>query len=44
MRLATDVKVDYCLRSAEVLWTPDEKTDYLSERDAVVDYPKLRSV
>ena len=43
-RLATDVKVDDCLRSAEVLWTPDEKTDYLSERDVVVDYPKLRSV
>lgn len=44
IRLATDVKVDDCLRSAEVLWTPDDKFDVISERDVVVDYPKLRSV
>lgn len=44
IRLATDVKVDDCLRSAEVLWTPDDKLDVISERDVVVDYPKLRSI
>lgn len=43
-RLATDVKVDDCLRSAEILWTPDDKNDVLSEREVVADYPKLRSV
>ncbi len=43
-RIATDVKVDNCLRSAEVLWTPDDNRDFLSERDVIVDYPKLRSV
>jgi uncharacterized membrane protein len=43
-RLATDVKVDDCLRSAEVLWTPDDGEDVLSERDVIVDYPKLRSI
>merc|ERR1719354_1301901 len=43
-RLATDVKVDDCLRSAEILWTPDDQNDVLSEREVVADYPKLRSV
>jgi Predicted membrane protein len=43
-RIATDVKVDDCLRSAEVLWTPDDKRDVLSDRDIYVDYPKLRNV
>lgn len=42
--MATDVKVDDCLRSAEVLWTPDDNVDVLTERDVIVDYPKLRSV
>eukprot|EP00557_Chaetoceros_sp_GSL56_P003100 CAMPEP_0176492906 /NCGR_PEP_ID=MMETSP0200_2-20121128/9268_1 /TAXON_ID=947934 /ORGANISM="Chaetoceros sp., Strain GSL56" /LENGTH=359 /DNA_ID=CAMNT_0017890539 /DNA_START=648 /DNA_END=1728 /DNA_ORIENTATION=- len=43
-RIATDVKVDDCLRSAEVLWTPDDRNDFLSDRDIYVDYPKLRNV
>jgi len=43
-RLATDVKVDDCLRSAEILWTPDDGKDVISERDVIVDYPKLRSI
>lgn len=43
-RLATDVKVDECLRSAEVLWTPENRKDVLLDRDIYVDYPKLRSV
>jgi len=43
-KIATDVKVDDCLRSAEVLWTPDDDNDILSQRDVIVDYPKLRTI
>lgn len=42
--IASDVKVDDCLRSAEVLWTPEDGKDTLSERDVIVDYPELRSI
>lgn len=42
--LATDVKVEDCLRSAEVLWTPEDPDDVLSDKDVIIDYPKLRSV
>jgi len=42
--LATDVKVDDCLRSAEILWTPEDPGDVLSEREVVADYPSLRNV
>ncbi len=42
--MAADVKVDDCLRSAEVLWTPEDSADVLSERDIIVDYPELRRV
>jgi uncharacterized membrane protein len=43
-KIATDVKVDDCLRSAEILWTPDDKNDVLSKEDVNADYPKLRDV
>lgn len=43
-KIAIDVKVDDCLRSAEVLWTPDDDSDVLSQRDVIVDYPKLRTI
>jgi len=43
-QIASDVKVDNCLRSAEVLWTPQSSGDTLSERDIIADYPNLRSV
>lgn len=43
-RIATDVKVDDCLRSAEVLWTPEDPNDVLTERDVTADYPKLRTI
>lgn len=42
--MATDVKIDDCLQSAEVLWTPEDSGDVLGERDIIVDYPKLRRV
>ena len=42
--IATDVKVDNCLRSAEVLWTPEDMNDVLTEREVMADYPTLRNV
>lgn len=44
IKIATDVKVGDCLRSAEVLWTPEDSDDILSEREVIVDYPELRSI
>lgn len=44
IRIASDVKVGDCLRSAEVLWTPQDSNDTLSARDVIVDYPELRSI
>jgi len=43
-RIASDAKVDDCLQSVEILWTPEDRTEILSMRDVVADYPELRSV
>ncbi len=43
-QIASDVKVDDCLRSAEVLWTPEDPNDTMSEKDVIVDYPELRTL
>eukprot|EP00521_Asterionellopsis_glacialis_P002921 CAMPEP_0195262378 /NCGR_PEP_ID=MMETSP0706-20130129/9721_1 /TAXON_ID=33640 /ORGANISM="Asterionellopsis glacialis, Strain CCMP134" /LENGTH=452 /DNA_ID=CAMNT_0040316451 /DNA_START=195 /DNA_END=1553 /DNA_ORIENTATION=- len=43
-QIASDSKVDNCLQSAEILWTPEERTDTLTARDIVADYPGLRTV
>lgn len=43
-KIATDVKVDDCLQSAEILWTPEDRSESLSVRDVVADYPELRAV
>jgi len=43
-KIASDAKVDECLQSAEILWTPDDRSETLSMRDVVADYPDLRSV
>ena len=43
-RIASDSKVDDCLQSAEILWTPQDAGETLSLRDVVADYPELRSV
>lgn len=40
-QIATDVQIEECLLSAEILWTPEEDTDFLSERDVYADYPDL---
>ena len=43
-RLAADVKVDNCLRGAEILWTPEERDETLTMKDVFADYSSLRSV
>mmetsp|Transcript_125872 Transcript_125872/g.187869 ORF Transcript_125872/g.187869 Transcript_125872/m.187869 type:complete len:431 (-) Transcript_125872:192-1484(-) len=42
--IAANSKVDDCLQSVEILWTPEERTETLSVRDVIADYPELRSV
>lgn len=43
-RIASNTKVDDCLQSSEILWTPEDRSETLSLRDVVADYPELRSV
>lgn len=43
-RIASDAKVDDCLQSVEILWTPEDRGETLSLRDVVADYPELRSI
>jgi uncharacterized membrane protein len=43
-RIASDSKVDDCLQGAEILWTPEDRSESLSLRDVVADYPDLRAV
>lgn len=43
-KIAADVKVDDCLQSAEILWTPEDRTETLTLKDVVADYPELRAV
>ena len=40
-QIATDVKMKDSLRSAEVIWTPEDHMDVLSEREVFTDYPTL---
>ena len=43
-RIAADVKVDDCLTGAEILWTPQDRSETLQRRDVVADYPELTTV
>jgi uncharacterized membrane protein len=43
-RIASDVIIDDCLTSAEILWTPEDRTESLTFRDVVADYPELTNV
>jgi uncharacterized membrane protein len=43
-KIASDSKVEDCLQSAEILWTPEERYETLSPRDVISDYPELRSI
>jgi len=43
-KIAANSKVDDCLQGAEILWTPEERTETLSVRDIIADYPELRAI
>lgn len=43
-KIASDSKVDDCLQSVEILWTPEDRSETLSRREVLADYPELRSV
>uniref|UniRef100_A0A7S3L727 Uncharacterized protein n=1 Tax=Amphora coffeiformis TaxID=265554 RepID=A0A7S3L727_9STRA len=43
-KIASDSRVGECLQSAEILWTPEDRSEILTEREVVADYPELRSV
>jgi uncharacterized membrane protein len=40
-QIAADAQVEECLLSAEILWTPEEPTEVLSESDVYAEYPNL---
>ena len=43
-QIASDVKVSDCLQGAEILWTPEDRSETLSRRDVIADYPELHTV
>jgi uncharacterized membrane protein len=43
-KIASDAKADDFLQSAEILWTPEDRTETLTRADVIADYPELRSV
>jgi uncharacterized membrane protein len=43
-KIASDVKVDDCLQSAEILWTPTDRGETLTRREVAADYPDLQTV
>ncbi|KAI2494597.1 Protein of unknown function (DUF1517) [Fragilaria crotonensis] len=43
-KIASDSKMDDCLQSVEILWTPEERIETLTLKDVIADYPTLRSV
>lgn len=42
--IAADAKADNCLRSAEILWSPEERDETLTMREVLADYSTLRSI
>lgn len=43
-KIATDSKVDDCLLSAEILWTPEDRSETLTREKVIADYPELIDV
>ena len=43
-QIASDSKVEDCLQGAEILWTPEDRSETLSARDVAADYPELQSL
>jgi uncharacterized membrane protein len=40
-RIASDCQVDDCLLSAEVLWSPESRTERITSEEIYADYPTL---
>ena len=40
-KISADSQVGACLVSGELMWTPEERSDYLTEEDLFVEYPSL---
>jgi uncharacterized membrane protein len=40
-RVAADSKMEDCLLSAEIMWTPEDRSETLSSQDVYADYPSL---
>lgn len=40
-RIASDSQVDDCLLAAEVLWSPESRTERITSEDIYADYPSL---
>lgn len=40
-RVASDSQIEDCLLSAEILWTPEDRSETLSNQDVYADYPSL---
>ena len=43
-KIASDSKMDDCLQSVEILWTPEDRSETLTMKDVIADYSTLRSV
>ena len=40
-KISADSEVGDCLVSGELMWTPEERSDHLTEEDLIVEYPSL---
>lgn len=40
-RIAVDAQVDDCVQSTELLWTPTDRNEVLSQKELFADYPDL---
>jgi uncharacterized membrane protein len=43
-KISADATVSDCLQGAEILWTPEERSETLTMRDVIADYPELNAV
>jgi uncharacterized membrane protein len=43
-RIAANTKVGDCLQRVEILWTPEDRSETLSIRDVLTDYPDLQPI
>ena len=43
-KIASDAKVSDCLQGAEILWTPEDRSETLTMRDIIADYPELNTI